>query len=83
METRVESRLSALGQMALVAAILAGALSMVFLPLMRYSLAMKDLHEYRMWIGEWVLFDVTLTAALCRRELGVLLGLRSPGKKKE
>jgi hypothetical protein len=79
--TRIESRASAAAQVLVVAAILGAALAAVFLPLMNYAQAMGEAREYRIWVAEWVFFDVVLTAVLCRRELAVLLGRRQPDSR--
>ena len=62
----------------LVAVILGFTLGAVFLPLMSYSLAMKDTREFWIWAGEWIGADLFLTLLLCRKEMAALLK-RKPG----
>ena len=73
----VSSRGGAIGLILLVAAILGGALAFVFLPLMSYARAMHDEREFRIWLAEWIFFDVALTAFLTRKEIAFLFRRRS------
>jgi len=71
-------RLGPVAGILLVAVILGFTLGAVFLPLMSYSLAMKDTREFWIWAGEWIGADLFLTLLLCRKEMAALLK-RKPG----
>jgi len=71
-------RLGPVAGILLVAVILGFTLGAVFLPLMSYSLAMKDAREFWIWAGEWIGADLFLTLLLCRKEMAALLK-RKPG----
>ena len=72
MEIKATSRGPAIGLILVVAAILGGALAFIFLPLMGYARAQHDDREFRIWLAEWVFFDVVLTAFLTRKEIAFL-----------
>jgi hypothetical protein len=71
-------RLGPAASIFLVAVILGATLGAVFLPLMSYSLAMKDAREFWIWVGEWIGADLALTAFLCRKEIAALVKRQPP-----
>lgn len=64
----------------LVVAIVIGAsLSFIFWPLMEFERLSGNEREYYTWLLEWIGFDLLLTALLCRREIGSLIGRKKTG----
>lgn len=57
----------------LVALVIGGALGAIFVQLIQFELLSKNEGMARIWVIEWIVFDLALTAFLCRREIRALL----------
>lgn len=68
----------ALLQILFVAVVIGATLSVIFLPLMEFERLSGNEREYRVWLVEWVVFDVLLTLGLCRKELRALIRCKPP-----
>ena len=72
------SRIQVLLNILLVALVIGGALATVFVQLISFEVASGNGQAVRIWLLEWVGFDVLLTGFLCRQEIRSLFRPSSP-----
>ena len=63
------SRVRELLNILLVAAVIGGALGTIFVQLIQFEIVSRNREAELIWIIEWVVFTLLLTAFLCRQEI--------------